>query len=1082
MKNSIDELEQCFIEKYQQLNTAQQEAVDTTEGPVMVIAGPGTGKTQILAMRIANILRNADLQVSPSNILCLTFTDSGVAAMRNRLISIIGEAAYYVRIHTFHSFCNEIIKENPHKFSTINPITELEQIQLFNNILEKLDPNSPLKPFGDIYVYRRDLIFSISGLKRESITPDQVLEKTIACENFITKNADLIESFIAKHARSIKEEEKDLFLEKIHISNPDHPEFVSLFYSFSSKASKMAEFKASVKSFYEDNLKSIPRQKELTKVYNSYNKLLKDKKLYDFDDMILRVLNQFKHDDELLGAYQEQYQYILVDEFQDTNGAQNKILEYLTAGIEAKINPQTYQLNPNIFVVGDDDQSIYRFQGASVENIVHFLKRYETYVKPIVLENNYRSQQNILDTAQLSINNNESRITKLIPSITKKLKSSGEASNYNLQPVEVHETVNPQDEIYYIAQCIKELIDNGTPAREIAVLFRENKEAAPLMDYFSRLGINSSFEAGENILEDISICQLIDLLKVIEKPERSDLLFNVLNYEFIFQSETFRNAEISAIDIFRVNQNRRHKRSEEPKAFINYLIEDPRFKTWTEKLLELNRISLNIRADDLLEKVIKEFGYLDHILKQPDYIQEINKLESLFSELRSLLDSPLLTKKHSDQSLKTLSLHDLIAHLELLQDEGLRIKTRQLHLDTNSVRLMTAHKSKGLEFEYVFISSCLDKRWGNKTKSNKLKLPPFLIEETQSEIDIENEDERRLFFVALTRAKKKSYIYYHTENNKAKGAVPSVFITELLGLPEDIIIKHKNLPNEHALKQSLTIKFSDRIEKHIEEESNYINSLLDNYKMSVTHLNNFLECKRKFFYQNLLRVPSAKNRHSSFGTAVHEALEELFTSKNPSLKILLESFKEHLEKERLQENDHKDCLGHGERILTEYYNKRWESANKNVITEYDFSGYGVNIDGVTLTGKLDKIEILNPEATSPQEIIVVDYKTGNPSGKTARLEPGGDYHRQIVFYQLLCDTAASKAGFKYKMLAGEIDFVQAEKDGKFRREKITVTKSDLEILESEISSMYSSLKEHDFSKTEELDTCSNCDYKNICGR
>ena len=798
--------------------------------------------------------------------------------------------------------------------------------------------------------------------------------------------------------------------------------------------------------------------------------------------MILRVLNQFKNDDELLGAYQEQYQYILVDEFQDTNGAQNKILEYLTAGVEAKINPGTYQLNPNIFVVGDDDQSIYRFQGASVENIVHFLKRYEAYVKPIVLENNYRSQQSILDVAQASINNNESRISKLIPSITKKLNSSGEAIDYSKDPVEIHETANPQDEIYYIAKKIKELMNEGTAPREIAVLFRENKEAAPLMDYFSRLGINASFEAGENILEDINICQLIDLLKVIEKPERSDLLFNILNYEFIFQSEHFRNAEISALDIFRLNQNRLINKSEEPKAFINHLLENPRFKVWGEKLLELNRFSLNARADDLLEKVIKDFGYLDYALKQPDYIQEINKLESLFSELRSLLDSPLLNKKHSEKSLKALSLHELITHIELLQSEGLRIKARQLHLDTNSIRLMTAHKSKGLEFEHVFIISCLEKRWGNKTKISKLKLPPFLIEETQSEIDMENEDERRLFFVALTRAKKKSYIYYHVENNKSRETVPSVFITELLGLPEETIIKHENQPNEEDLKLNLQIKFSDRIEKHIEDESDHIDSLLENYKMSVTHLNNFLECKRKFFYQNLLRVPSAKNRHSSFGTAVHEALEELFTNKKPSLDILLDSFKDHLEKERLPESEHKDCLGHGLKVLTNYYNKRWEAANKNVITEYDFSGYGVNIEGVTLTGKLDKIEVLNPEAAAQQEIIVVDYKTGNPSGKSAKLKPGGDYHRQIVFYQLLCDTAASKAGLKYKMLAGEIDFVQTDTDGKFHRKNITVDKSDLEILKSEISSMYSSLKEHDFSKTDELDTCLNCDYKNICGR
>ena len=164
-----NDLEQQFLDLYQQLNPAQKEAVDSTEGPVMVIAGPGTGKTQILAMRIANILRNPDLQISPQNILALTFTESAVTAMRNRLISIIGTEAYYVRIHTFHSFCNEVIKENPEKFFTINPISDLERIQIFNKIIDKLDPNSPVKPFGDPYLYRGDLSNLVQVLKRESI-------------------------------------------------------------------------------------------------------------------------------------------------------------------------------------------------------------------------------------------------------------------------------------------------------------------------------------------------------------------------------------------------------------------------------------------------------------------------------------------------------------------------------------------------------------------------------------------------------------------------------------------------------------------------------------------------------------------------------------------------------------------------------------------------------------------------------------------------------------------------------------------------------------------------------------------------
>lgn len=1090
MQTVTDQLEQNYLKNYRMLNAAQKEAVDTTEGPVMVIAGPGTGKTQILAMRIATILRNQDLQVNPSNILCLTFTESGVSAMRNRLISIIGEAAYYVRIHTFHSFCNEIIKENPHKFFSINSISELEQISIFNKIIEKMEATSPIKPFGDIYIYRNDLITAVKTLKRESINPDQLLEKIITCEKFIEKNSNLIEVFIARNARSIKDYECEEFLEKLCIANLDS-EFTTLFKDFWAKASKVKEFKDPIKNFYEKNLREIPKQKELVKVYRAYEKELLSNKLYDFEDMILRVLNQFKNDDELLGCYQEQFQYILVDEFQDTNGAQNKILEYLTAGIEAKINPDSYQKNPNIFVVGDDDQSIYRFQGASVENIVYFLRRYEDHVKSIVLDKNYRSQQKILDTAQSSINKNDSRISKLVSYISKQLSSSGRAAELEHCPVEIHESRDLENEVFHIAQKIKELINQGVKASEIAIFFRENKEAKLLIDYLSKLGLNTSFEGGDNILEDIEICQLIDLLKVIERPERSDLLFKVLNYDFIFESECFRSKKITALDIFKLNETRRSSVNvglegtnksfqEETSSLINYLLEDPKFKAFAQKILDTNRLNQNLRVDNLLERVVKDFNYLDYALKQNDYIQRINKLEALFNEIRSLIDSPLKKYLKRDKTAKIVSLHELIQDLELIQNENLKIKSKALDLDIDAIKLMTAHKSKGLEFEYIFIHSCLNKRWGNKVNRSKLKLPPLLIPETESLINNDdNEDERRLFYVALTRAKKKAFVYYHSENEKGQETVPSLFVTEIASLPNDIVIKHKDGSDETNLKQRLEIKFSDRIDRSIEQEKSYIDSLLENYKLSVTHLNNFIKCKRLFFYQNLLKVPAAKSKHASYGTAVHEALFDLFNNQDKaSLDYLLKSFTEHLEKQNLTEQEHKDSLGTGIKALTDYYNKYWEAANKNVLLEYDLSSAGLNHGDIRFTGKLDKIEILDKK----NKVIVVDYKTGNPGSKSAELKPGGNYHRQIVFYQLLCNLAKEKIGFKYEMLTGEIDFIQKDSYGKFHKRKIDVDKSDLEILKKEIEEMHQELKAHNFCKTEDIKACSNCDYKNICGR
>jgi DNA helicase-2/ATP-dependent DNA helicase PcrA len=339
-----------FKEEYAKLNAPQQKAVDTTDGAVLVVAGPGTGKTQILAARIANILLKTDAK--PQNILCLTFTDAGVVAMRNRLERFIGTDAYKVNIHTFHSFCNKVIQENASYFSVkeLEPIGDLERIQLMEKLVDGFDVNHPLKRMrGDVYYEissgRLNNLFSM--MKREN------------------KSAEDIEKAV------------DAYIE-------DLPNREGFYYK-----RKYKEFNAG-----DPNPKKIEAEKakmDLTiaaaKEMKNYDQLKAEKGYYDFDDMILWVLKAFKEDEDLLLNYQERFQYILVDEYQDTNGAQNDIFKQLIS----------YWENPNAFVVGDDDQSIYRFQGANLTNIVDFYEKVicnafktpeEVKKRVIVMDNN----------------------------------------------------------------------------------------------------------------------------------------------------------------------------------------------------------------------------------------------------------------------------------------------------------------------------------------------------------------------------------------------------------------------------------------------------------------------------------------------------------------------------------------------------------------------------------------------------------------------------------------------------------------------------------------------------------------------
>ena len=452
MVGKTQQQDKIFDDLYKKLNPEQQEAVDTLEGPVLVIAGPGTGKTQVLTMRIANILKKTD--TPPSSILALTFTDSGVKAMRERLLSIIGPSAYYVNIYTFHSFCSDVLRSRPEKFvfsEDAEPLSDLERIQTFREIIEKGNFKE-IKPFGNRYFYIKALIRAIQDLKREGITSEDF-------KKFLTENE-------VENAQRLKE----------------------------------------VLTFYEIY------QTELTK-----------RGRYDFEDMINFVVRRFEEDEELLRDYQERYLYILVDEYQDTNSPQNRVVNLLGS---------FWGEGANVFVVGDDSQSIYRFQGASLENILFFTATFPN-ANVISLKKNYRSQEVIIDASEDVITNNELRLTDFIKSIKKKQES---VVNLDKEKIKVGHFSSGITESFFVSQKIKELVKSGVNPNEIAVIYRNNADSRDFSDMLSRVGVGFNLVGGENILYDHDINKLLKLFEVILKVrnKEEDLdLFTILNYEFL---------------------------------------------------------------------------------------------------------------------------------------------------------------------------------------------------------------------------------------------------------------------------------------------------------------------------------------------------------------------------------------------------------------------------------------------------------------------------------------------------------------------------------------------------------------------
>ena len=460
------QLEQKFSEEYNKLNPQQQKAVDTTDGPVMVIAGPGTGKTQILAARIGKILLSTDTQ--PDNILCLTYTDAGAIAMRRRLQQFIGADAYKVHIYTFHAFCNDVIQDNLHLFekNSLDAISELENIQLFKKLIDNFEKNHPLKRYrGDVYYEINNLRQLFSAMKREGWSPEHINQKI----DEYTDGLSLRDEYIAK--RATKEFKKgDLRTDKIE-----------------EEKEKKEKLRAAVNEF------------------EKYQALMRERNRYDFDDMINWVIKAFEENPQVLANYQERFQYILVDEYQDTSGTQNKLVQLL-------IN---YWDKPNVFVVGDDDQSIYRFQGANVENMLQFANTYADDLLKVVLVNNYRSTQPILNISKTLISNNNERLITQIEGLTKELISSNDKIKHLLHEPVIREYNSVKEEMAGITHEVHALLQEGIPAGKIAVIYKENKYGEELANYMRLKAIPVFSKRSINILQDAFINKVLTILRYL---------------------------------------------------------------------------------------------------------------------------------------------------------------------------------------------------------------------------------------------------------------------------------------------------------------------------------------------------------------------------------------------------------------------------------------------------------------------------------------------------------------------------------------------------------------------------------------
>ncbi|BDS14441.1 ATP-dependent helicase [Aureispira anguillae] len=1015
-----------------QLNAAQMKAVTETEGPVIAIAGPGTGKTHILTARIGQILLTTDAQAH--NILCLTFTDAAVNAMRQRLLDFIGPEAHRVHIYTFHSFCNKVIQENLEVFGRhdLEPLSDLERIEIIRNIINELDVEHSLKMNQrDPYHYEQHLADLFKRMKAERWPSD-----------FIQQH---IQNYLA-------------FL-------PKRPE---MRYKRNAGNFKKGDLK---EAQFQNILKKMTRLGEAVLLFEQYEAALLERQRYDYEDMILWVLEAFEQDEFLLRSYQEQYLYLLVDEFQDTNGSQSAIVQQLVA---------YWGDNPNLFIVGDDDQSIYEFQGARVKNMTDFYEQYYKNLLLIMLKENYRSSQNILDAARDSIEHNEIRIINQIEGLELNKVLLGANPSYATidAPVQIIAYPNQLQEEIAIVQQIEQLQQKGVNLKDIAIIYAKHRQADTLIQLFEKRDIPYQSKRRINILELPIVHNLRKLMGYIaneySKPySNEDIFFEFLHYDFV--GITAKDAAILTAWMAKRTKNLLQNRSYENLPMWRDTIRD-------QQLLEslgLESIPQLIRFSDFIDNSIHQYKsfslpqLFEYIINKSGLIQFIatHKQKAWLTQVVGTLFEFVKQETAKNQQ---ISLNHLLILLDQMEANRIGMGLFQLRQAEDGVNLITAHSAKGLEFEYVFMINGLKDYWEPRSSAGKhFAFPDTLTYSNETDAQ---EAARRLFYVAMTRAKKSLQISYFQYNTNHKLQTKACFIDELLQAHNPSIVFSEQEVFLSEDWQLLLLEQAPPKPQIPLLSTAMLDSLLEGFKLSISAMNSYIYCPLSFYYEYILRVPSLSSVEAAYGTAIHNSLNRIFNiaiRKNenqlPEIDQLLDIFRFEMKNQRifLSNRIYKERLELGQRHLPLYYKARKEDWNKllqeaTILTEKPLRN--VEWKGVPLTGTIDKLLFL--PHTHGKKIHVVDYKTGKLQDRrlnspTKSNPYGGIYWRQLIFYKILLENSNLTS---YKVRSAEIDYLTPNEEGVFPNKSITFDTKEVNLVKKMIQQVYDNIINHRFAE------------------